>query len=174
MITLEDFLENAQIEGICERYSKSVINCGSKKQLMDIALDVNGADYLCTAIAEGWGISPSEISKRFAPYVNGRYILDNGKYTSAMYCQYNGSIECKTTLLTLVECNIEVEVPQGHICEIYICGNCNIKLNGKGRVLLASYGNLDNFTIETDVDINCKYFRRCPNADIMNEIVYGN
>ena len=156
MITLEDFLENAQVEGICDEYRDRVVNCGSKKQLMDMALSAKGADYLCDAIAKDWGVSPSEISKRFAPYINGRYTLDNGNYESVMYCQYNGSIECKTTLLTLIECNIEVEVPEYHACYIYACGKCNVRIKGKGEVIVVSYGNKDDVVLTPDKDIRCK------------------
>ena len=159
MVTLEDFLENAQVEGICDEYRDRVVNCGSKKQLMDMALSAKGADYLCDAIAKGWGASPSEISRRFAPYINGKYTLDKG-YTSTMYCQYNGSIMCKTTLLTLIECNIEVEIPEYHTCEIYACGKCNIRVKGKGQVLVVTYGNTDDVILEPDMDIRCKRLRK--------------
>lgn len=160
MITLEDFLENAQVEGICDEYRDMVVNCGSKKQLMDMALSVKGADYLCDAIGKGWGISPQEISSRFASYINGKYTLDNDKYTSAMYCQYNGSIECKTTLLTIIECNIEVDVPEYHICELYACRKCNVKVKGKGQLLVITYGNPDDVVLECDMDIKCKRIRK--------------
>lgn len=159
MVTLEDFLENAQVEGICDEYRDDVVNCGSKKQLMDMALSVKGADYLCDAIAKGWGVSPQEISKRFAPYINGKYTLDKG-YTSTMYCQYNGSIVCETTLLTLIECNIEVEIPEYHTCEIYACGKCNIRVKGKGQVLVVTYGNPDEVVLKPDMDIRCKRLRK--------------
>lgn len=159
MVTLEDFLENAQVEGICDEYRDDVVNCGSKKQLMDIALSAKGSDYLCDAIAKGWGASPQEISKRFAPYINGKYTLDKG-YTSTMYCQYNGSIVCETTLLTLIECNIEVEIPEYHVCEIYACGKCNISVTGKGQVLVVTYGNPNDVVLRPDMDIRCKRLRK--------------
>lgn len=159
MVTLEDFLENAQVEGICDEYRDDVANCGSKKQLMDMALSAKGSDYLCDAIAKGWGISPKEISRRFAPYINGKYTLDKG-YTSTMYCQYNGSIVCETTLLTLIECNIEVEIPEYHTCEIYACGKCNISVKGKGQVLVVTYGNPDDVILKPDMDIRCKRLRK--------------
>lgn len=159
MITLEDFLENAQVEGICDEYRDRVVNCGSKKQLMDMALSAKGADYLCDAIAKGWGISPEEISRRFAPYINGKYTLDKG-YTSAMYCQYKGSIVCETTLLTLIECNIEVEVSEYCIRAIYACGKCNISIKGKGQVLVVTYGNPNDVVFTLDKDIRCKRLRK--------------
>lgn len=159
MIDLEQFIKNAQVEGICDEYRDSVVSCVSKKQLMDMALSVKGADYLCDAIAKGWGVSPKEISNRFSRYINGAYVLDNN-YTSTMYCQYEGSIVCETTLLVVIECNIEVEVPQYHICEIYACGKCNIKVKGKGQVLVVTYGNPDDVVLEPDMDVRCKRLRK--------------
>lgn len=159
MITLEDFIENAQVEGICDEYRDSVVGCGSKKQLMDMALSAKGCDYLCDAIAKGWGASPQEISNRFSRYINGAYVLDKG-YTSTMYCQYDGSIVCETTLLVVIECNIEVEVPQYHICEIYACGKCNIKVKGQGQALVITYGNASDIDVTTNMDVRCKRLRK--------------
>lgn len=155
MITLEDFLENAQVEGICDEYRDRVVNCGSKKQLMDMALSVKGADYLCDAIAKGWGASPQEISKRFAPYINGKYILDNGIYTSQMFCSIGGSLECITTLLCVIDCNLIITIPQNHICEIYTTKS-NLHLVGKGRVIVVTYGENDDVTITCDDSVHYK------------------
>lgn len=159
MVTLEDFLENAQVEGICDEYRDRVVNCGSKKQLMDMALSAKGSDYLCDAIAKGWGISPQEISKRFAPYINGKYTLDKG-YTSTMYCQYKGSIACEITLLILIECDVDVEIPKNCVCCIYACGKCNIRIKGKGQVLVVTYGNPNDVILQCDMDIRCKRLRK--------------
>lgn len=149
MVTLEDFLENAQVEGICDEYRDRVVNCGSKKQLMDMALSAKGSDYLCDAIAKGWGISPQEISRRFAPYVNGKYILDNGIYTSQMFCGVGGSLECTTTLLCVIDCNLIITIPQNYICEIQTTKS-NLHLVGSGRVVVVTYGEKDDVTITCD------------------------
>jgi len=158
MVTLEDFLENAQVEGICDEYRDRVVNCGSKKQLMDMALSAKGSDYLCDAIAKGWGISPKEISRRFAPYINGKYTLDKG-YTSTMYCQYNGSIVCEPTLLILIECDVDVEIPKHHVCYIYACGKCNIRIKG-GWFRVHTYGNPNDVVIVHNEEVE-SYFREC-------------
>ena len=41
---------------------------------MDVALCVQGIDYLAYAISAGWGISPSEIQSKFGSFNNGRYV----------------------------------------------------------------------------------------------------
>lgn len=156
MVTYSDFKANAQREGICDEYVEIWRNCGSKKQIMDMALGVKAVDYLCDAIAKGWGISPHEINKKFAPFINGKYILDNGKYTSAMYCRYMGAIICRTTLLTLIDCTIDILVPKNHICEIYATGKCNIKIKGDGRAIVVTYGDPKNIVLTQSGNGKCK------------------
>ena len=161
MITLEDFRTNAQVEGICDEYRDAFLSCVDKKQLMDMALGIKGADYLCNAISKGWGISPDEITKRFKGYLNGRYVFDNGKYTSTMYCQCSDdTIECETTLLTLIECkNITLNIPQNHICRIFTCVKCSIDIRGKGSCEIVCYGDYEDLKIIADIEIehNIRY-----------------
>lgn len=160
MVTYSEFRANAQREGICDEYIEIWEGCGSKKQLMDMALGVKAVDYLCDAIAKGWGISAIEICKKFNPFINGKYVLDNGDYTSAMYCKYQGAIICETTLLTLIECNIDIIVPKYHICEIYACGKCKINIKGEGQALVVTYGNEEDVVLIPSKDIKCKRLRK--------------
>lgn len=146
MVGLKQFRENARLDGLCSEYSLKWDNCKSKKALMDVCLDAKGIDYLCDSIAKGWGISPDIISEKFKAYINGRYVYEN-KYTSTLFCQYKGEIECDTTALTLVECDVDVFIPEYHICEIYATGKTNIHLHGNGRVVVIAYGNADDVVV---------------------------
>lgn len=159
MVDLEQFRSNATREGICEDYSVLWDKAGSKKQLMDIALTVQGIDYLCYAIANGWGISPEEISTRFEKYINGAYTYeDESGYTSTMYCEYYGSIEAEETILMLVNSDVTVSVPDWHVCDIFATGITNISIIGGGKVRLIAYGNKADVTVES-VSENCRYKR---------------
>lgn len=160
MIGLDDFKANAEKEGICEEYRSLWDRCISKKDIMDMALGVKAVDYLCNAIAKGWGMSPSAIRERFDKYINGHYVKDNGKYTSQMFCKFNGLLECNTTLLVLLECNISVIIPENHICEIYACGKSKIDISGQGQALVITYGNPDDIVLTTDMDVRCKRLRK--------------
>lgn len=150
MIDLKSFRENATKDGLCIEYAEKWDTRKSNKQIMDLALEAKGVDYVCDAIAKGWGISPDYIKNRFGSYINGKYIFDNGAYDSEMYCGYSGKIKCRTTLLTLIDCDVEVEVPEYYLCEIYATGHTNIRLTGRGRAAMVCYGEDKDVKIHTD------------------------
>lgn len=146
MIDLKQFRQNATNDGLCSEYATKWDGCGSKKQLIDLAFGVKGVDYICDAIAKGWGISPSYICDNFSRYINGQYTYDDG-YRSQMYCNYQGDILCQVELLALINCDVTIELPENHICQIYVTGNSKINLIGKGDTIIVSYGNPENVEV---------------------------
>lgn len=160
MVNLEQFRANADREGVCEKYALLWDKAGSKKQLMDIALSAQGADFLCDAIAKDWGISPDEIVKKFGRYINGVYTHEaQSGYTSVLYCKYYGSIEADDTLIVLIDCDVTISVPDWAVCSIYATGLTNISIIGGGRVNLVAYGDPSKVTIES-VSKDCKFKRK--------------
>lgn len=160
MITLDDFKANAKQNGICDEYIEIWDKCISKKDIVDMGFGVKAIDYLCDAISKGWGLSPQVISEKFAPYINGKYTLDNGLYTSQMYCRYGGDITCETTLLTLIECKVRVVIPETHSCYIYACGECTIDISGGGEVIVVTYGEPSDVAILSDKNVRCKHLHK--------------
>lgn len=159
MVDLEKFRENARKEGMCDRYAVLWDGAGSKKQLMDLALSVQGADFLCAGIAKGWGISSDEIVKRFGRYINGVYTYeDTSGYTSVMYCKYYGEIVVDDTMLVLIDCDATVVVPDWGVVDIYATGFTNLSIVGGGRVRLIAYGDKGDVTVES-VDEACRFKR---------------
>lgn len=159
MVNLEQFRANAEREGICESYTLLWDKAGSKKQLMDIAMSAQGADFLCDSIAKGWGISPSEITSRFKRYINGEYTHEaKSGYTSVLYCNYYGSIEAEDTLVILIDCDVTISIPDWAVCSIYATGKTNMSIIGGGRVRLLSYGDPSDVTVES-VSKDCKFKR---------------
>lgn len=156
MIDIKEFRNNAEIDGLCAEYSEKWDSCKSKKQLIDLALEAKGVDYICDAIAKGWGISPRYISYIFSSFINGKYVFDNSKYTSEMYCKYSGIITCRTTILTLIDCDVRVIIPDGRICEIYATGNTKIAMDGAGRVALVTYGDAKNVIVCGNNEVELK------------------
>ena len=156
MVNLEQFRANAEKEGICENYALLWDKAGSKKQLMDIALSAQGADYLCYSIAKGWGLSSNEIISRFNRYINGAYTYEAPSgYTSVLYCKYYGAIDAEDTLVILIDCDATISVPDWAICSIYATGITNVSIIGGGRVRLIAYGDPANVTIES-VSEDCR------------------
>ena len=147
MINLEQYRENADKNNLCAEYSKTWDACKSNKQIIDMALGVKGIDYLCDTIAKGWGISPEIISERFKSFINGKYISNQKGYTSKMYCRFSGEINADTTILALIDCDVNVCLPSSGISEIYCTGVCHIHVSGKGRAVFVCYGNPDNILV---------------------------
>lgn len=121
---------------LCGAYSEKVDNAKSKKYIMDLALDANGASYLCEMDSKGYPLPYEVILKFFSSYVNGRYVSEhkndkgNG-YTSCIYCCYSesDSIEINTTLTTLLGCSANVYIKDNDFCKIYADKNCNLRIH---------------------------------------------
>lgn len=157
IIDLYKFRQNANDNGVCDEYAKLWDKALSKVQLMDLALSVAGSDYLCDAIAKGWGVSPEYICSKFTHYINGRYeYTDESGYTSMMYCMFDGDVSCTSTLLTLINCDMTIHIPQYHMCQVNVTGNCKIDFTGEGSVVLFAYGDTDNITISSEEKIKLK------------------
>ena len=156
-IDINKFRENATKDGLCNEYATLWDRCGSRKELIDLALGVKGIDYICDAIVKGWGVSIDYIKDKFGRYINGTYICtNNGKYTSEMYCDYKGEITCNTTMLALINCDVVVRLPKNHRCEIYATMCCDIKIEGNGQCVVVTYGDYDNITINASENVKYK------------------
>lgn len=144
-VTLSEFRKQADIHGICEM-SKEWDDCKSNKQRIDLALSARGMSYVAKAVAEGWGISPDQICKDFAPFNNLRYIRDKDGYTSALVCSdaKEGIAEVNATTTALLVINFigTIVIPRNRICEIHLVNSrCYIK--GEGRGYVYEYGKCD-------------------------------
>lgn len=148
MIDLDKFRENAASQNLCSEYLSKWNDRLSRKQLVDLALDSKGADYVCDAIAKGWGVSPEFISTKLSAYINGKYISQKDGYDSALYCCYKGNIIANTTIIILIDCDVEIDIPENHICKIYCSSKCDIVVMGHGDCFFICYGNDEDVTIE--------------------------
>ena len=159
MVNLEQFRENAQKERICDRYAVMWDSVKSKRGLMDLALSVQGADFVCDGIVKGWGISVDEIKRRFGKYINGRYVYDDeAGYSSVLYCGYEGRIDIETTLVVLIDSDVVLVVPDRQVCDVYASGRVNLSIVGGGRVRLIAYGDAGDVVVES-IDEGCRFRR---------------
>lgn len=139
MNTLQDFFENAKERNLCERGAKIWEHCKSKKSLIDFALGSWGADYVASAISNGWGIDPEEIAKEFSQFLNGKYTRERDGYTSKMYCLPDAdSITIDTTLTLII--GFKGTITADRICELYLV-NCKADVVGNGTVMVHSYNS---------------------------------
>ncbi len=143
MVSLEQFKENAFSRGICKEFRGKWEDGLSNKRYMDMALCVKGADYLMRAYAEGWGISKDVILSRFKAFINGKYIYDNGKYTSQLYCGFKGQIKELTTLLIVIDSEVEIELPEHYMIEVCVTGKeSKVIVRGGTFVRMYIYGDV--------------------------------
>lgn len=134
---MEQFRRNADRLGLCDTFAQKWSACRSKKQLYDLACDVNSLAYLADMIARGYGLSPEYLLKEFGQFLNGKCIYNKDGYSSCIYCLPE---ECEIrpdTTACLIICHDGEIVVDRPICELYLvyC-DCIIRGNGIAKVHL--------------------------------------
>ena len=111
---------------VCDKYLDKAKSCKSKKQLFDLACDINGSSFLC----ESKSLDLDTIEKEFEKYINGRCknTLANNEdfYTSAIYCKHEGNVYVDTTLTTFLGCKGRVEIENYTSAFIFVDGNSDL------------------------------------------------
>lgn len=166
MIDLKQFKKNAIAKGLCDNYTNMWADGKSKRQLFELACDVNSIKYMAKSLSEGWGLSPVFISDKFRAYINGKYICEyknekRGCYTSTMLCGYKeDSFNTNTTLLCVLDSKTTLNIKSNHICEIYVAGNTylDIQVGENSKVYLFVYGGEPLIT--GDIDKNKVIIKR--------------
>lgn len=144
---------NAVMLGLCDEYKAEWNEAKDKKNLVDMALDANGVEFMAKSVAEGWGLSKDYILGNFGDYVNEGYVRDKGGYTSKLYVDYGGDIFQPATLNLLIGCNTSVLVPEYSVCKIYVCGMSNVRINCAGKCYVYVYGGYNDVKYSGDVTV---------------------
>ena len=156
MKEVKHFRERAESHGVCSEYAKLWDDCQSKKQVVDLALRSGCTPYVCKSIAEDWGVSPTYIADKFRAFVNDRYISQQDGYDAKMYCCHNSDMVADTTNNVIIDCQGNIDVPQGNVCEIHIVdSSCYIDSEGKGVCVVVKYGNC-NITFGDNIKYHVK------------------
>lgn len=128
----EWFEEIIDSGNLCEEYTSKYHNSRSKKQLVDLALGGRGITYLCEMQDKGYGAPYDMLVNQFAPYINGKYVYtsdDESPYTSVIYVKYNEVIEARTTAITLLGCECEINIHDYTVIHLFVDGGCKLKIN---------------------------------------------
>lgn len=139
--------------GLCGQYKTMWDACRNKKDLIDMALDANGVEFMADSIAFGWGLSKEYLMKEFGDFINGKYQRNKGGYKSRMYVGYEEDITIDSTITLLVGCKGKVIVPCSMVGNIYICGGCDIDVKNDGVVYLYEYAGNNNVHKDENVEI---------------------
>jgi hypothetical protein len=141
-MTFKEWLNIVLDKGlICERYLPEVDAARSRKQFMDVVLDVNGMTFLCDMRERGYGLPYNVLCDEFKAYLNGRYIHKKSVllrgYTASMYCRVEtpSEITINTTLTGIFGCSCNVHVPANTCCQLIVDGSSvvNITVENGGR-----------------------------------------
>ena len=139
---------NSLMMGLCEKYKHKWDLCTTKRQLIDLALDSNGVEFMADSIAFGWGLGKDYIVNEFAEFINGSYVRDKDGYTSEFYVGARGVIELRSTMLLVAYCDgLEIKIPKGSAGRIYVCGGSKIRIENYGYVDILEYGSVNNIDI---------------------------
>lgn len=152
MEEFERFREEAGKHEVCSMYGRRWDACVSKRQLFDLACEVQASEYLAKAVSEGWGVSAEYIADKFAGYVNGRYVAElktmvgNG-YTSAIYAYYNGDVDMDLSMCTFLGCDVRVRVAENSVCRIITDKDTRIEVYvpASSYALVATYSDCVSF-----------------------------
>lgn len=131
--------------GLCGGYKGLWDKATNRKELADMALDINGADFLCASVSKGWGLSKGFLLNNFNGLINGNYVANCGNgngYTSEIYIGHKGNITARTTILIVLYSDVTIHVPINHVCRIFAAGNTNIFVECNGVCEFVDY--LDN------------------------------
>lgn len=121
--------------GLCGDYKGRWDSSTNQKDLVDMAADINGADFLCSSVAKGWGLTKDFLINNFNGLINGDYVAKCGKdngYTSEIYIGHKGDITVRTTILIVLYSDTTIHVPINHVCMIFAAGNTNIFVECNG------------------------------------------
>lgn len=127
--------------GLCSTYLDRWNKATSDDDLIDIALDVNGAEFLAMSVADGWGLPTEFIKERFGKFINGKWYRHKNGYTSELYAGFDGDISQRCTLTTLIDCTSTIYVPNVNVARLYVSGESNITVRNDGECDVYIYGD---------------------------------
>lgn len=127
--------------GLCGQYKTMWDACRNKKDLIDMAIDANGVEFMADSIEFGWGLPKEYLMKEFGDFVNGKYQRNKGGYKSRMYVGYEEDITIDSTITLLVGCKGKIIIPCSMVASIYVCGGCDIDVKNDGVVYLYTYAD---------------------------------
>lgn len=124
---------------LCGTYKERWDRAETDKDLIDIATDINGADFMCAAAQNGWGLTEQILTTRFAPFINGRDKSFHNGYSSSMYCAYMSDIIVGTTILIVMYSSCKIIVPESSVCKLFLSKNTKIQIQNNGIAEVICY-----------------------------------
>lgn len=147
---IDDFMELAKSHGsLCPEYDKKIKSARSRIDLFKTILDVQPLSVICESVKGGWGDAVRIINKLFHDFINGKVTRDGG-YSSSLYVGYKGKIEIHTTLICVIDSDVELEFEDYEYATILVAGNSKLHSVG-GNTEVEAYG--EDSTLTGDMKI---------------------
>lgn len=127
--------------GLCGEYTDAWNKAKNSNDLVRIAADINGADFICAGVAKGWGMSPDFIADNFPDDINRVLRTWSNKYLSALFVKFSGNINVDVTVLTIISSNATVQINEHAVTRIFVSGNCSLNIRNGGNIMVYCYDN---------------------------------
>ena len=135
-----EFKQKAFKMGICDDYRKQWQQATNNKDLADMAMSIQGADFLCASVVNQWGGTKEQMMFALYDFANGNYVRHNQGYTSELFLYYEGKITVKSTLYIVIGSeDVEIYVRRYRVANVYLAGCKNVKINCDGAVYIVNY-----------------------------------
>ncbi len=134
---IEEFLQRARAhKPACKERTLTLMHSKSMKELYEAATDIQGIEFLCNAIGQGWGMATADIERLFGSYINGRYIRDIDGYKTAVYCNYSGEVTVNATVMCFIDSHVTLFMPDSTLCKLYVAGDSEVRVTGGGTAFI--------------------------------------
>lgn len=147
----------ALLMGLCGEYKAKWDSCTNKEELMDLALDINGVEFLSDAFAFGWGVSAEYMEREFYDYIHGQYHRKKEGYTSCMLYGNTFEYTLNTTITLLVDSNCQVLTGDYFAGRLFVSGTSKVGITNGGYLELYVYGDRSNVVVK---NVNGGTFKR--------------
>lgn len=147
---IEEFMEAAaEHRSLCPKYDRKIKSANSRIELFKTVLDVQPLAVICESVKNRWGDAVGIINKLFPDFINGKVTRD-GNYSSSLYVGYKGKIENHTTLICVIDSDVELEFEDYEYATILVAGNSKLHSVG-GNTEVEAYG--ENSILKGDMKI---------------------
>lgn len=134
MRSSEEIYGDCLAHGICAEYGDRWNRARSRKELYDILCSMQGMEYVCGCLKEGYGPTAGELSREFGNFINGRFVSVQNpgterEYDSCVWVSFHGRAEVGVTCAAFFGCTCEVCVIPWHVCHIYCDPSSRLSLD---------------------------------------------
>lgn len=142
---IKDWIEQLSRSGmVCPDYMRKLSAVDTKEDMFRVLCDANGGQWLFDIHAKGVPLPVDNFCKEFANYLNGeREMRYSQGYSSMFFCRYNGELVAGTTLVYLLECDVNVTVMVNSYPSLILSNGskANVTILPQARLNIELYGD---------------------------------